>query len=369
MPIPFRYPEKQRNRKTVEYSTESEDLCPMFRKRTYLLVVGLLYICSISLAALAPVCTMRALAETPQASSMNVTLPQSEGGWTLSGSAKKVEPDAIFDYMDGAGELYLGYRFKYLDVYEYTNPSKSEILVELYWMESPDDAYGLLSGDWGGDAADLSSTPGRTTPSIVRALYGAGLLRIWSGNLYARVLTYEESDESKQAVLALGKAIVAGRPEPSAPRLVQALPKAVGSQFALRADRTVYLRSHLVLNSVYFLSSENLLDLGLDCELAAAAYRRNSGADSSKQVRVLLVRYPEVAAARKALAHFQRLYLSGKSSEAGDRGVVSIEDGYAGFILSGRGLGLVFEAPDDFSVGLFLESSKQALENMEAVHE
>ena len=30
----------------------------------------------------------------------------------------------------------------------------------------------------------------------------------------------------------------------------------------LGSDRTVYLRSHLVLNSAYFLSSENLLDLG-----------------------------------------------------------------------------------------------------------
>jgi len=369
MPIPFRYPEKQRKRKTIVYFTEAEDPCSMFRKFTYLLVVVLFYICSFSLAPLAPVCTLRALAETPQASFMNVTLPQSEGGWTLSGPAKRVEPNAIFDYMDGAGELYLGYRFKYLEVYEYTNSNKSEILVELYWMDSLDDAYGLLSGDWGGDAADLSSTPAHPTPSIVRALYGAGLLRIWSGDLYARVMTYEETDESKQAVLALGKAIVAGRPEPSAPRLIQALPQVVGSQFALKADRTVYLRSHLVLNSVYFLSSENILELGLDCEMAAATYRRISGATSSKQVRVLLVRYPDEAAARKALAHFQQAYLPGKSSAIGDRGIVPIEDGWAGFALSGRGLGLVFEAPDESSAGLFLESSKQALKNLEAIHE
>ena len=166
-------------------------------------------------------------------------------------------------------------------------------------------------------------------------------LRIWSNNLYARVMTYQESGASKQAVLAMGKAIVAGRPEPRAPRLIQALFHAVGSQFVLRADRTVYLRSHLVLNSVYFLSSEDLLNLGLDCEAAAAAYRRNSAADSSKPVRVLLVRYPDEAAARKALAHFQRLYLPGKSSATGNRGVVPIEDGWAGFILSGRGLGLI----------------------------
>ena len=325
--------------------------------------------CVLSLAASTTVVALSALAESSKVSLMNVTLPQSVGSWTLSGPAKRVEPKAIFEYMDGAGELYLGYRFKFLDVYEYRNLGESDILVELYWMDSSDDAYGLLSGDWGGDAVDLSSAPGHSTPSIVRALYGAGLLRIWSGNLYARVLTYQESDASKQAVLAMGKAIVAGRPEPMAPRLIRALPQSVGSKFALRADRTAYLRSHLVLNSVYFLSAENLFDLGLGCELAAGAYGWNAGLKSPKPVRVLLVRYPGEAEARKGLAHFQKLYLSGKPSAVGDRGVLSIEDGWTGFILSGRGLGLVFEAPDEPSARLFLESSKQALDSVEASHE
>ena len=300
---------------------------------------------------------------------MNEILPQMVGGWTRSGPAKRVEPKAIFEYMDGAGELYLGYRFKFLEYYEYTKPGESDILVELYWMESADDAYGLLSGDWGGNAVDLVRAPGSGAPSTVRALYGAGLLRIWSGDLYARVMTYQESDASKQAVLALGRVIVTGRPEPKAPRLVRALPQAVGPQYALRSDHTVYLRSHLVLNSAYFLSSENLLDLGLDCDMAASVYRRNAGVDSLKPVHVLLVRYPAEAAARKALAHFQKVYLAGKSSAAGDHGVVPIEDGWTGFILSGRGLGLVFEAPDETTTRLFLESSKQALDNVEAFHE
>lgn len=300
---------------------------------------------------------------------MNVTLPQSLGGWTLSGPAKRVEPQAIFDYMDGAGELYLGYRFRFLEYYEYRNPGQSDILVELYWMESAGDAYGLLSGDWGGDAVDLAPTPGRATPSTVRALYGAGLLRIWSDNLYARVLTYQDTEAAKQAVLAMGKLIVAGRAEPMAPRLIRALPSAVGSEFALRADRAVYLRSPLVLNSVYFLSSDNLLDLGLDCELAAGAYRRSAGATSPRQVRVLLVLYPDEAAAQKALTHFQQVYLHGKPTGAGDSGIVSIEDGWAGFILSGRGLGLVFEAPGEPSTRLFLAGMKQALDNVEATHE
>jgi hypothetical protein len=321
------------------------------------------------LAVLTAVNLPAAFAEDMKASTMNASMPQKVGGWTLSGPAKRVEPKAIFDYMDGAGELYLGYRFKYLDVYEYLKPGQSDMLVELYWMESSDDAYGLLSGDWGGEAVDLAPARGRSDTSGVRALYGAGLLRIWSGDLYARVLVYQETDASKQAVLAMGKAIVTGRAETKTPQLIGAMPEAVGPQFSLKSNRTAYLRSHLVLNSAYFLSSDNLLDLGLDCEMAAAVYQSSAGADKKKLVHVLLVRYPGEAAARKALAHFQKLYLAGKPFAAADRGVVPIEDGWTGFILTGKGLGLVFEAPDETTTRLFLQSSEQVLRNVEALHE
>src|SRR5512146_2118086 len=234
------------------------DRNPLFRQKLNTLILRGIF----ALAVVSAVTPRAVRAEDKKAPSMNLALPQTLNGWTLSGPARRVETKAIFDYMDGAGELYLGYRFKFLDVYEYNNPGQSDILVELYWMDSADDAFGLLSGDWGGDAVDLSSGAGQDTPSTVRALYGAGLLRIWSGDLYARVLSYAETDASKQAVIAMGKIIVVGRPQPRVPGLIRALPQSVGSQFELKADRTVYLRSHLVLNSAYFLSSENLLNLG-----------------------------------------------------------------------------------------------------------
>lgn len=306
-------------------------------------------------------------AQSAEASPMKVTLPQSAGVWTRSQPPKRIEAKEIFDYMDGAGELYLGYRFDHLDVYEYESPKDDNILVELYWMKSSDDAYGLLSGDWGGEAIDTGQ--GRTL-GPARALYGAGLLRIWSGNLYARIMAYQETDAAKLAVLSLGKAIVEGRSNPAPPQLAQALPANVDKRFALRSDRSVFLRSHLVLNSVYFMSPENLLDLGLDCEVVAGPYSAGD-AGQPKQVRLLLARYPSQAAAEKALAHFQTVYLAGKSGKpaTGNNGAVSIEDGWAGFVLVGRGIGLVFEAPDEPSTRLFLENAKQALEKVEGLHE
>jgi len=310
----------------------------------------------------------------------SLNLPRSVGAWTQSGDPEFVGPKEIFKYMDGAGELYLGYRFKRLEVRRYASADQGEILVELYWMESSDDAYGLLSGDWGGEAVELRAPEhGSSSPAATegpRALYGAGLLRVWSDNLYARLIAENETDASKKAVLALGQAIVMGRAAPPRPVFIRELPASVSSQFLLRPDRVTFLRSHLVLNSVYFLSSENLLDLGPDCEVATTIYVQGTTATSSnaKPTRLLLARYANEAAAANALHHFREIYLPEKMREprtslTGDSGVVAIEDGWMGFARSGRGLALVFESPDEASARLLLNEFVRILERLEASHE
>ncbi len=304
-------------------------------------------------------------------------LPKRVGAWTRGDVPRRVESKGIFEYMDGAGELYLGYRFKFLGVHEYASANQENILVELYWMESADDAYGLLSGDWGGDAVDLSAqATARTNPPAadeIRALYGAGLLRIWSGNLYARIMAYQETEESKQAVLTIGRAIVSGRTNPPVPSLVKGLPAEITPRFRLQPKHVVFLRSHLVLNSVYYLSSENLLDLGLGCEVAATSYSSNSPEAQGKPVHLLLVRYPSTEDARQALTHFQRIYLAekyhGPTGFSGEQGIVQIEDGWLGFARTGSNLALVFECPDEESAKLFMQGAAQTFHKIEVSHE
>jgi len=174
----------------------------------------------------------------------------------------------------------------------------------------------------------------------------------------------------------LGQAIAGGRSTPPRPALIRSLPTRVGSRFFLRPDRVTFLRSHLVLNSVYFLSSENLLDLGPDCEVAATTYGQGpeKTTGKAKPVRALLARYANEASAAKALHHFREIYLPEKSkgpnaSVIGDTGVVAIEDGWMGFARSGRSLALVFEAPDGASAGLFLGDFTQILEKLEGSRE
>jgi hypothetical protein len=283
-----------------------------------------------------------------------VHLPETVEGWSRPAPWRRIEAGGIFDYMDGAGELYLAYRFDHLDVAEYASPDAGEILVELYWMGTSDDAYGLLSGDWGGESVALTEPAPSPGP---RALYGAGLLRLWSDDLYARVFATRESEAARRAVLALGRAIVSGRRDQPPPRLATLLPH-TAAELTLRTNSVCFFRSHLVLNSAYFLSQRDLLNLGPNVAAVTARYGNN---------RLVLVRYPDARAARLALEKFRAAYLP--EAPAGASGSAKIEDGWAGFGLSGRGLALAFEAPDRGTAASLVAAAVREIETLEASHE
>ena len=91
--------------------------------------------------------SVSATSHSGRESTGHLHLPQKVGIWTRPDSPQVVTAKTIFNYMDGAGELYLGYRFRQLEVFNYAAVDQDEILVELYWMESSDVAFGLLSQD------------------------------------------------------------------------------------------------------------------------------------------------------------------------------------------------------------------------------
>ena len=97
-----------------------------------------------------------------------ISLPKTLGDWSRLESPGIIDSSNIFKYMNGAGEIYLGYRFNHLEVFDYTSKNNDNILVELYFMETPADAFGLLSLDWGGEVVslnDASANGSKQSPS------------------------------------------------------------------------------------------------------------------------------------------------------------------------------------------------------------
>lgn len=308
----------------------------------------------------------------------SVKLPKTIGFWTRSDNARFIDSGNIFDYMNGAGELYLAYGFDHLEVYEYTSEQQEGILAEVYVMHTSNDAFGLLSLDWGGEPVTIHSVPPfQSEPSValpVRALYGGGLLRIWSDTIYARVMAYRETAESKEAVLSLGQAIAAERKRPAEPELLKVLPSTLGPDWKLRKDRIGYFRSHLVLNSLYYLSHQNILHLDHSTEAVTAPYENRSHDGATKRVQVLFVKYALPARAEKALADFHEAYLP-EHQKGFDPGATArqtqffkIEDGWLGYGLNGAGLAIVFECPSRESAQLIIKHISDYVVSREKDH-
>ena len=294
-------------------------------------------------------------------------LPKTVGVWHRPDSPRLINSKNIFKYMNGAGELYLGYRFRHLEVFDYTSPDQGNILVELYFMESPDDAFGLLSLDWGGEPVSFDGTPDATSKksftASTRALYGGGLMRLWSDDIYARIMAERETPASKEVVLALGKSIAANTQNPSEPVLVKKIPLEVGAAWKLRVDRLSFFRSHLVLNSIYYLSHENILDFDLSTEAVSAPYEHIPGSEDPKRSQFLLVQYENPERARQALNHFHDAYLPELKKEitADSASLFKLEDGWLAYRLLGKYIAIVFECPDPESAQAIIQKNESNL--------
>jgi hypothetical protein len=281
--------------------------------------------------------------------------PSSVFGWTRPETPSRVDSTTIFEYMDGAGELYLGYRFDHLDAFVYKAANRPDILLEIYRMKTPDDAFGLLSQDWGGEPTALNdSVPSEPRNGIVpaaRALYGAGLLRIWCGEWYLRILANEETPQSRAAVIELGGQLVRGRSESRRPDLLGALPETAGGG-KIDPQSVRFFRSRHVLNSVYFISYSNILHLNPSVEAVTATYAIPSDSGEARRSPVFIFRYPSGDAGVRALAEFHAAYFPEHATDVPPPSaedtvrLYPVEGGWAGYRIHGRFAILVFESPD-----------------------
>ncbi len=311
---------------------------------------------------------------SPQTIVAEVNLPKTIGKFVLSDSVGKINSQNIFEYMNGAGELYLGYQFDHLDVYEYMADEQNSILVELYLMKNSDDAFGLLSLDWGGESINLVDPPTtELTASIApasRALYGAGLLRMWSDNIYARVMAYQVTPESVAAVFASGRAIVANRRNPSQPQLLKIIPSPANSELILLKDRIRYFRSYLVLNSFFYLSHQNILNLDSSSEAVAASYEKMTSTGAHPRIQFLFVKYENSPKAQQALQHFHDAYLPEQKKSIHETNPYwnKIENGWVGYFITDKCLALVFDCPDQETGQMIFNQVQLNLKNLEGDH-
>ena len=169
--------------------------------------------------------------------------------------------------------------------------------------------------------------------------------------------------------MLLAKAVTAGRTRGSPPAFLGALP-ADFSGYKQDTRQVSFLRSYLVLNSIYFLSTKDILNLGLKTAGATASYRAAGGGEP-KSTRLVEIRYESPSSAQAALRSFVQSYLPEHKCKAKDpsTGACAVEDGWVGYRVVGRTVVLAFQLPSEQTARLCLDKAAAQLQNWEKSHE
>jgi len=252
------------------------------------------------------------------------SIPMSVAAWQAGGGDEIYGRDTLYGYMNGGAEVYLAFDFREVFVRRYSRDGADDIVLDVYDMGSPADAFGVFSCDREDPEAGIGQ----------RSEYGFGLLRFWQNRFFVTIMTTGEDEAADAAILDLGRAVADGLgPDGELPSILNLLPTD-----GLIDDRTSYFHSNINLNNRYFIASENLLALGDDIDCVFAEY----GGDGVESMKLLLVRYPDSARAGTAFDSF----IQGYMPEAGESGLAQMEDG--GWTLAGvddEYLSIVFDAP------------------------
>ena len=264
-------------------------------------------------------------------------LPDSPcAGW--KGAAQRVvKPSGIFEYMDGAGELYLAFGLKELFVREYHKSGEPRIICEVYRTPRSADAYGLFSQDRTGKPLRIGQG----------AVYASGLLIAWQGKWFIRVLADRETPEAKRCATELAKQVVklCGPPgEP--PSALSWLPST-----GLDPRSVHFFHTDNLLNYFHFVATQNVLNLSSKTDAVMGSYSGRAGKSLA-----LVVGYPKSDDAQAAWRSFRKVYLAGLKP-IGKDSLARLENGkWVAGMVKGRKLHIVLESPTRVECASLIEA-------------
>jgi hypothetical protein len=250
-------------------------------------------------------------------------LPDAIAGWKKADPPNLYTPGNLSTYIDGGAELYISYNFKNALSMKYMDSADNEIDVDIFDMGSAPDAFGVFAHS----RETIDDRFGQGSE------YAAGLLTFWKDRYYVSILAYPETAEKRDVVFKLGQTIANGiKSEGALPPIIALLPAE-----NLLPETVRYFHHYIWLNSFYFVSNENVLNLGNDTPAALGKYRQDGAI-----FFLLLVRYPDAARAEAASRQFRQKLLDG--AEDGMR--PTKEGRWTGLQCRGDLVSVVFNAPD-----------------------
>ncbi|MCU0644624.1 MAG: hypothetical protein MUC94_10215 [bacterium] len=251
------------------------------------------------------------------------SIPREISGWQADAADEVYDRETLYEYIDGGAELYLTYAFQNVFARRFVKQDAPEIVLEIYDMNSSQDAYGIFSSERQDEEVGIGQD----------SEYGGGLLRFWKDKYFVSVLAIGDEQTAKPVVFELGMKVAEAIPAVGErPDLLKYLP-----QENLLKNRIRFFHTHTILNRQYYLAGENILNLDRQTYCVFAPYQ----IDKNKSF-LLIIHYENRSQAETSYLSFLANYLP----EALGTGFAQLENGkWAMIKTSGKFLFIVFEAP------------------------
>ncbi len=122
-------------------------------------------------------------------------------GWKIPEAPQKFSPRTLYQYINGAADLYLAYEFQELNVAEYRNEQKAAVTVEIYRHKNPTQAFGIYSQERLATARYLDvGAQGYQEPTVFNFI---------TGPYYVKINGYKTGPEDEKIMSSFGRKIEA----------------------------------------------------------------------------------------------------------------------------------------------------------------
>jgi len=261
-------------------------------------------------------------------------VPESIDHWISVDKGHVYDQETIYDYMNGAAEIYKQYSFESLYVRQYENPGNPGVTLEIFEMDQSPDAFGIFSHIRSGIEIGIGQGSDQSR----------GVINFWKGRYFIYIHADQETSDTQGVMLDLANYIDRNMTQTGTkPDILKLFP-----QQGLIESKVRYTRSFILLNMHYFIASENILNIDTKSEAVLASYQFGN-----EESYLMIVRYPSKELAIAAKNKFIQNYLP----EATASLILQTENGkWTGASQKNEFLMILFDAPTEAQIGQLLAS-------------
>ena len=139
-------------------------------------------------------------------------------GWARDEVPKIYTPVNLFEYINGAAEVYLSYGFQELAVLNYDNEQEQSVTIEIYRHSNPNNGFGIYSQEKPLESTFLSIG--------IQGYYEHGVLNFFKGDYYVKLLSFGLGDKDRSVLVKIAEEVAEKLPgETDFPKAVLCFPE------------------------------------------------------------------------------------------------------------------------------------------------